>query len=407
LAAKLLTLEDLQLEEKRVFLRVDMNTPVDPKNGELLELSRIQEAAMTIKDLRSSRLVIASHQGRVGRSDYLPLEKHAVALSNALNRKVRFVEDVFGESARHSIDQLQPGEAVLLDNLRFAAEENIDFSFEDAKDTIFVKRLVGHLDACVLDAFPTAHRSPPSIVGFVDFMPTCAGRVVAKELKSLERIFSIEKGPYVTVLGGAKLSDRIEAIDALIANNRADNVLLAGMVGLLFLKAAGKYRAPLGDEAEKKLLIRARQLLDDYSEKFLLPIDVAIRENGTRKEVSVGDLPLTAQVMDIGHKTIDSYSRMIKGAGTVFMSGPAGAFEFDEFGSGTKELLVAMGTSFGTTIVSGGHLTAALHKFGIHESIDHISTAGGALVQYLAGKKLPLIEALERATDRWGNRKAE
>jgi phosphoglycerate kinase len=398
---KILTMDNLELDGKKVFVRVDINTPVNPQTGELLELSRMEEAAITISDMPKSVVVVASHQGRVGRYDYISMEKHAKALSRILGKEVKFVEDTLGSAAKSAIDGAKPGDVLVLDNLRFTAEENMEFSVADAQKTVLVSRLKPHIDVCVLDAFPTAHRAHPSIIGFAGLVPTCAGRVVAKELMKLERIFAIEKGPYVTVLGGAKVSDRIEAIDALIANQRADKVLLSGLVSLVFLKSKGRYRGPLEIENEQKMLLRARQLLDDHPENFELPTDVAIRADGARKELLVGDVPPGAAVLDIGSRTIDRYSRLIKGAGTVFMSGPPGAFEYEEFGLGTESLLKAMAGSFGTTIVSGGHLSAALYRFGIHDSIDHISTAGGALVQFLAGKRLPLIDALERAAVEW------
>ncbi len=204
------------------------------------------------------------------------------------------------------------------------------------------------------------------------------------------------------MLGGAKVTDRIEAIDALIANNRADKVLLCGLVALVFLKAKGKYRGELKVENEAKMMVKARQLMDDHPETFELPVDVAIRVDGSRKELDVSQVTEKMAVLDVGAKTIDKYSRYIKGAGTVFMSGPPGAFEYAEFAVGTEMLLKALADSFGTTIVSGGHLSAALNRFGVNESIDHVSTAGGALVQYLAGKRLPLMDALERAAAKWG-----
>jgi len=399
--ARILTMDNLELDGKKVFVRVDINTPVNPATGELLELSRIEEAAITIRDLANSAVIVASHQGRVGRYDYISMEKHARALTKALGKEVRFVEDVFGEAAKAAIDTAKPGDVLMLDNLRFTAEENMEFSVEDAEKTVLVTRLRPHIDASVLDAFPTAHRAHPSIVGFAGLVPTCAGRVVARELMKLERIAAIEKGPYVTVLGGAKVSDRIEAIDALIANERADKVLLSGLVALVFLKSKGRYRGALQVENEQKMLIKARQLLDDHPDNFELPTDVAIRVDGGRKEVEVMEVQGSNAVLDIGKKTIDRYSRFIKGAGTVFMSGPPGAFEYEEFGVGTEMLLKALSSSFGTTIVSGGHLSAALYNFGLHESIDHVSTAGGALVQYLAGKRLPLMDALERSASKW------
>ncbi len=403
---KMLTLEDLDLEGKVVFVRVDINTPVHPETGALIEQARLEEAASTIRDLSASKVVVASHQGRVGRSDFVSLAPHAQVLKDILGKEVKFVEDVFGPSALNAIDSLSDGEVLLLENLRFTAEENQEYKPAAAEGTFLVKRISKHVQACVLDAFSTAHRSSPTIVGFAGLVPTCAGRTVGRELRMLDRIASVEKGPYVTVLGGAKVSDRLEAVDALIANKRADKVLLCGLVGLVFLKAIGKYRGDLGIDGEQKYVLKARQLWDDDPARYEVPIDVAIKGNGNggRKEVEVSEIMGQPQVLDIGSKTVERYSRFIKGAGTVFMSGPPGAFEYDEFSYGTEHLLRAMASSLGTTIISGGHLSSALRKYGIHDQIDHISTAGGALVQYLAGKRLPLIDALERSSEKWGQR---
>lgn len=397
-----MTLEDLELDDKRVFLRVDVNTPVHPDTGALIEQARLEEAAATIEDLSKSKVVVASHQGRVGRSDYTSLVRHAETLQAILRKPVKFVPDVFGPEALREIDSMVPGEVLVLDNLRFTAEENQEYKPADAEKTFLVSRLRKHVDACVLDAFSTAHRSSPTIVGFAELVPTCAGRTVGRELRMLDRIVAVEKGPYVTVLGGAKVSDRLEAIDALIANKRADKVLLCGVVGLVFMKAAGRYKGDLKIDGEQKFLLKARQLIDEDPERFAMPIDVGIKVDGGRINVDLREVAAQAQVLDIGPKTVEKYERHIKGAGTVFMSGPPGAFEWDEFSYGTEQLLKAMASSLATTIISGGHLSSALRKYGIHEQIDHISTAGGALVQYLAGKRLPLIDALERAADKWG-----
>jgi phosphoglycerate kinase len=401
---RMLTLENLELDNKVVFVRVDINTPVHPETGKLIEQTRLEEAALTIKDLSNSKVVVASHQGRVGRPDYVSLAPHAQALQRIMGKPVMFVEDVFGPAALGTMDSLSSGEVLLIDNLRFTAEENQEYKYTDAEKTFLVQRISKHVQACVLDAFSTAHRSSPTIVGFASLVPTCAGRTVGRELRMLDRIVSVEKGPYVTVLGGAKVSDRLEAIDALIANKRADKVLLCGVVGLVFLKAVGKYKGDLGIEGEQKSVLKARQLWDDDPTRYELPLDVAVKVDGERKEMDTGALVGQPQVLDVGPNTVERYSRFIKGAGTVFMSGPPGAFEWNEFSYGTESLLEAMASSLGTTIISGGHLSSALRKYGIHDQIDHISTAGGALVQYLAGERLPLIDALERASDRWGQR---
>ena len=398
---RMLTLEDLELMDKVVFLRADLNTPLDPGTGKLSEKTRLEEAATTIRDLPESKVVVASHQGRVGRSDYVSMAPHALALQEILGKPVKFVEDVFGPTALEAMDSLNPGEVMLIDNLRFTAEENQEYKPASAEKTFLVGRIKNHIQACVLDGFSTAHRATPTIVGFAELVPTCAGRTLGRELRKLDRIVTVEKGPYVAVLGGTKVGDRLEEIDALVTNGRADKVLLSGLVGLVFLKAAGKYRSELGIEGERQFVLKARQLLDDNPGRYELPEDVGILSDGTRKELAILELAGQAQVLDIGRKTVERYERLIKGAGTVFMTGPPGAFELDQFGYGTENLLGAMASSLGTTIISGGQLSSAARKYGVHDQIDHLSTAGSALVQYLAGKRLPMIDALERAADKW------
>ncbi len=391
----MLTIEDLSLDNKVVFLRVDMNTPLDPSTKKLLELNRIQEAAVTIRDLSKSKVVVGSHQGRVGRDDFISLSQHAEALSQILGKPVKFADDIFGPTALHEIDSLKVGDVLLLENLRFTAEENMEYSPEEASKTILVQKLYKHFDACVLDAFPTAHRAHPSIVGFAYLLPTCAGRLVSKELKALNRIMMVEKAPFTTVLGGAKVSDRLEAIDTLIANKRADKVLLCGLIANVFLKASRKIEYDIGIDKEQKMVDKASFLMADYPDTFELPVDVAVERSKERVEIPIEQLKNGDKVFDIGSKTIDHYSRIIRSSGTIFMSGPPGLFEDPRFGVGTESLLRAMASSFGTTIISGGHLSAALQRFGIKDWIDHVSTAGGALVLFLAGKQLPLIEALD------------
>jgi len=401
-ARRILTIEDLGLEGKTVFVRVDINTPVDPVSGRLLDLSRIVEASTTIRDLAGiCRVVVGSHQGRVGRYDYISLEGHARELSRALGRDVKFVPDVMGPAALDEIRRLDVGDILLLDNLRFVAEENMEFGFEEAKNTVFVRRLRPVLEAVVLDAFPTAHRAHPSIVGLSEVLPTCGGRLVVKEMRAMERILTVAKGPYTAVLGGAKVSDRLEAIETLIANGRGDKVLLTGVIANVFLKAKGVLKGRLNLDKEEAYVAKAAKLLEAYPDVFELPLDLGVERGGERFDVEAGELREGDRVLDIGPRTVDHYSRLIRSAGTVFMSGPPGAFEIDGFGMGTERLLRAMASSYATTIVSGGHLAAALERFKIREWIDHISTAGGALVLYLAGKSLPMIEALTRAAERW------
>ncbi|MEJ2260552.1 MAG: phosphoglycerate kinase [Nitrosopumilaceae archaeon] len=394
---KVLTLDDFDLKDKTVFLRVDMNCPIDPETMEITGTKRIEEAIETIKALEEAKVVVASHQGRVGNKDYTGMDKHAEVLEKLLNKKVKYVEDVIGQAAQNEIKNLQNGEVLLLDNLRLCAEENYEFSPEAASKTIMVSRLSKLFDLCVLDSFPSAHRSHPSIVGFPQVLPACAGRIVEREVRNLDEIMTVAKAPHVIVLGGSKVPDRLEAIKLLIQNGRADHVLLTGVIGNVFMRAQARIKFPLGIKREEEVVAKAHSLIGEYPDVFSTPVDIAIDKDGERVEMDVREINKGDKIYDLGPKTVDFYSKLIAGAGTVFISGPAGYFEKENFSYGTKGLLEAVANSMATTIVSGGHLTSVLKSHGLAEKINHISTAGGALVLYLTGEKLPMIKALEDA----------
>jgi len=397
---KLLTLDDFELRGKSVFLRVDMNCPIDPNTMEIIGTNRIEETITTINAIKDSKLVIASHQGRVGNKDYTGMEKHAQVLEKLLNRKIKYVQDIIGESAQTAIKNLKDGDILLLDNLRLCAEENYEFSPADAGKTIMVKRLEKLFDLCVLDSFPSAHRSHPSIVGFAHVLPACAGKIVEREVRKLDEIMTVAKAPHVIVLGGSKVDDRLEAIKMLIKKGRADHVLLAGLIGNVFMRAQGRIRAPLGIKREEEIVAKAHTLIGEYPDVFSTPVDVAVDKDGSRVELDVRDLSREDTIYDLGTKTVDYYNKLISGAGTVFISGPPGFFEKEEFSFGTKGILEGVANSMATTIVSGGHLTSALKRYGLIDKINHISTAGGALVLYMTGETLPMIQVLEEAAKR-------
>ena len=402
---KFLTIDDFDFKGKTVFLRVDMNCPIDPDTLEISGTKRIEEIIETINSLNSAKIVIASHQGRVGNKDYTSMEKHAEVLQKLLNRKVTYVNDVIGSAAQNEIKKLNDGEILLLDNLRLCAEENYEFSGSNAAKTIMVRRLSKLLDLCVLDSFPSAHRSHPSIVGFPYVLPACAGRLVEKEVKKLDEIMSVTKAPHVLVLGGKKVEDRLEAIRLLIENGRADHVLLTGLIGNVFLRAQGRIRSTLGIKREDEIVAKAHTLIGEFPDVFSTPVDVAVEQNGKRVELDIRELNKDDEIYDLGPKTIEHYGKIISEAGTVFISGPAGFFEKEDFGYGTKALLEVVAASKATTIVSGGHLSSALKKFGLVEKITHISTAGGALVRYLTATKLPMIKALEESAEKYKAKK--
>jgi len=398
---KLLTLDDFELKGKTIFLRVDMNCPINPETMEISGSKRIEEVTETINSINDAKIVVASHQGRVGNKDYTGMEKHAEVLEKLLNKKIKYVEDVLGTSAKNEIKNLKDGEILLLDNLRLCAEENYEFSPESAAKTIMVQRLAKLFDFCVLDSFPSAHRSHPSIVGFPYVLPACAGKIVEREVRKLDEIMTVAKAPHVIVLGGSKVEDRFEAIKLLINKGRADYVLLTGLIGNVFMRAQGRIRSPLGIKREEEIVSKAHSLIGEYPDVFSTPVDVAIDKDGSRVEIDVRDLGKEDTIYDLGPKTVEYYNKIISGAGTVFISGPPGYFEKEQFSFGTKGILEGVANSMATTIVSGGHLTSALKKYGLAEKINHISTAGGALVLYLTGEKLPMIQALEDAAKRF------
>ena len=398
---KVLTLDDFDLKSKTVFLRVDMNCPIDPATMEILGTKRIEECIGTIRLLKDSKVVVASHQGRVGNKDYCGMDKHAEVLESMIGRKIKYVEDVIGQAAQDAIRDMQDGDILFLDNLRLCAEENYEFAPENAAKTVMVSRLSQLFDLCILDSFPSAHRSHPSIVGFPQVLPACAGRIVEKEVRNLDEIMTVAKAPHVIVLGGSKVIDRLEAIKLLIQNGRADHILLTGLIGNVFMRAQARIKSPLGIRKEDEVVSKAHSLIGEYPDVFVTPVDVAIDKDGERIEMDVREMSRDDKVYDLGPKTVEYYSRLIAGAGTVFISGPAGFFEKENFSYGTKALLGAVANSMATTIVSGGHLNTALKRYGLADRINHTSTAGGALVLYLTGRKLPMIKALEDAAARY------
>ena len=396
---KIRTLNDFDIKGKTVLLRVDMNVPIDPETKEITGNRRIQDVAITVKALDGAKIVIISHQGRVGRDDFVGMENHAKELEKFCGKKVKYVCDIIGTHAQSEIKNMNDNEVILLDNLRMCAEENYEFTLEESAKTIMVQRLKDLFDLFVLDSFPSAHRTHPSLVGFAQVLPTCAGKLVEKEVNQLENILTVAKSPFVIILGGSKVDDRLKALKMLIKKERADHVLLTGLIGNVFLRAQGRIKFPLNIKNEDKLVSEAHTLIGEYPDVFSTPVDIAVNKNEKRLEIDVRDLNKDDQIFDVGQKTLDYYSKMISGAGTVFISGPAGFFEKEDFQFGTKSLLESVATSMATSIVSGGHLTFALKKYDLADKVNHISTAGGALVRYLTGQKLPMIKCLEDAAN--------
>ena len=397
----ILTLDDFDVNGKTVLLRVDMNCPIHPETGEILGTKRIEQVVETINALDGAKIVVISHQGRVGRDDFVGMEEHAKQLEKFSGKKVKYVADVIGSLAQEEIKKMDGSEIILLDNLRLCAEENYEFSLEESKRTIMVQRLKDLFELFILDSFPSAHRTHPSLVGFAQVLPTCAGRLLENEVKQLESILTVAKSPFTVVLGGSKVDDRLKAIKLLIKKERADHVLLTGVIANVFLRAQGRIKFPLNIKDEDELVSEAHSLIGEHPDVFSTPVDIAVNKDGNRVEIDVRELTKDDDIYDIGTKTVEHYTKMITSAGTVFMSGPAGFFEKSNFQNGTKSLLESISESMATSIISGGHLTSALKQYNLNEKVNHVSTAGGALVRYLTGQKLPMLKCLEDAAEQF------
>lgn len=393
------TLADAGKLTGTVMLRVDFNSPIDPSSNQILDDKRFREHLPTVQALEDARLVILTHQSRPGKKDYTTLEAHAAKLERLLGRPVTYVEDIFGRCAREAIRNAKRGDVLMLENLRFAAEENLTLKPEEAKKTLLVKKLAAMADVYVNDAFGTAHRSQPSIVGLPLVLPSMAGLLMEKEVANLSRVFSGAPRPVTFVLGGTKVDDSIAVAENVLARGTADKVIAVGVVGNVFLLAAGydigQPSARLIDELGYRAEIdKAKRLLETYRDRLSMPHSVAVREDGGRVEYPVDAVPENAQVLDIGTDSISSLAGAIAESGTVVVNGPAGLFEEDLFAVGTFELMKAAAT-VEFSVVGGGHSGAAIERLGIEDQFTHISTGGGAAIEFLTGKKMPAIEALE------------
>ena len=406
--AKYLTLDDVNVKDKVVLVRVDFNSPVDPKTKKVLDDTRIRaHGETTIKELaeKGAKVVVLAHQGRKGDPDFIPLKQHAEILGKVLGKPVKYVDDVFGEKAQKAIRELKSGEILVLDNVRNFAGETKEGTPEDHAKTEFVKALTPLADLFVNDAFAAAHRAHVSMVGFTAVLPSVAGRIMERELKSLSKVLENPEKPCVYVLGGAKADDSLEISKYVLDNKIADYVLTGGVVGQVFLAAKGvDLGKPNMDFLKEKnlmdLLPGIKELMQKYTDKIRTPKDLAAEVNGKRKEISVNDLPMDQPTFDIGPKTIEEYSKLIRSAKSIVVSGPMGVYERKEFAFGTKKIFEEIAKSKAFSLAGGGHTIAALQEFGLSNKISYVSTAGGALIEFLMGKKLPGVVALEKAATR-------
>jgi phosphoglycerate kinase len=403
MAFDFLTLDDVETTDKTVFLRVDINSPLDPVSKRILNDSRIKATLGTLNDLGDARVVVGAHQSRPGKYDFTSLELHARVLQMYLNSRVRFVDDTMGEKAQRAIKEVKVGEVLVLDNLRMIDEENRQGPPEEAVETEMVKTLSPYFDFTANDAFAAAHRSQPSLVGFGEVMPMMAGRLMECELDAVNRVVEDPDRPCVFVLGGVKVEDRIPVIRRVLRDGIADRVLIGGLVRETFHLAQGRNPGKLETlpGSERALVEEARELLGEYGDSIVMPVDVALDVKGTRVEIQADSLT-DERTYDIGLNTLALFCDEIKRAGTVVAEGPLGMFERRLFNTGTKEVLRAMAECEGFTLVGGGHLGGMASMMDVDWRMSHVSTGGGAMLTLLAGGRMPVVEALERAKRRYG-----
>ncbi len=403
--AKYKTLDDFDVKNKVVLVRVDFNSEIDLQTKKVTSDVRIRaHAESTLKELaeKGAKTVVLAHQGRKVDPDYTPLKEHAAILQNILKCPVKYVDDLFGDKAKAAIKNLKGGEILVLENVRSWDKETKSMSPEEASKTELVQNLAPLANLFVNDAFAAAHRGHVSMVGFTAVLPSAAGRIMERELKSLSKALEKPEKPSVYVMGGAKADDSLEISKYVLGNGIADYVLVGGVTSQLFLAAKGfdlgkKNMDFLAKKELTGLIPGIKALMEQYGEKVVVPIDVALDVNGKRKEIPVSKLPTDYSIFDIGAKTVEKYSRIILTAKSIVVSGPMGVYENKEFNYGTKKVFEAIANSKAFSLAGGGNTIAAIQEYNLTKKISYISTAGGALIEFLMGKKLPGVVALETA----------
>ncbi len=387
------TIRDIDLKGKRVFVRCDFNVPMD-ENKNITDNRRIVSAIPTIKYLidQGCKIVLSSHLGRP-KGEFkkeFSLAPVAVELSKQLGQEVLMAKDVIGEDAKRLSENLQPGQVMLLENVRFHKEETDN-------DPEFAKKLASYGEIFVNDAFGTAHRAHASTEGVAHYIPAVSGFLIEKELKFLGEALENPERPFVSILGGSKVSDKIAVIDSLL--EKVNVLLIGGGMAYTFFKALGY---SVGNSiCEDDKIDLAKELMEKAKAKnvkMLLPVDNKLgKEFSANTETMIVDrdsIPDGWEGLDIGPKTIELYSEELRKAKTIIWNGTVGVAEFDLFATGTNELAKVLAESDATTIIGGGDTAAAVQKAGLADKMTHVSTGGGASLEFLEGKKLPGIECL-------------
>ena len=388
------TLKDMDFKGKKVLVRVDFNVPL--KDGVVGDKTRIKAALPTIEYLikEDAKVLLISHLGRPGgeAKDDLRMDPVAKALANLLNKEVKKADNCIGEEVKKAADNLENGEVMLLENSRFHAGEK-------KNDPEFAKELAALADLYVNDAFGAAHRAHATTVGVTEYLPAAAGFLMQRELNALGEVMENPASPFVAIMGGAKVSDKIDVIKNLI--NKVDKLIVAGGIANTFLLAKGYEVGDSLVEADKVDL--AKELMTEAEEKgvdIVLPVDVVIADDfsndANTQTVAVDEIPAGWQVLDCGGpQSLENYKEIIKTAKTVIWNGPLGVFEMEKFAHGTVELAKALAESDAHSVIGGGDSAAAINQAGVADKMSHISTGGGASLMFFEGKELPGVAAID------------
>ncbi|AKG91141.1 phosphoglycerate kinase [Geoglobus ahangari] len=394
------TLDDVSFSGKRVLMRIDINAPI--VESEILDTTRFRSHVPTIEELEDCRLVLLAHQSRPGKKDFTSLSKHAEVLSRLLDRDVEYVDELFSSCAIRKIEEMEEGDIILLENVRFYSEEELKKSPEEHARSHMVSKLSRHFDLYVNDAFSASHRAHASLVGFPVVLPAVVGRLVEKEITALSTALRSD-GRKAFVLGGAKISDSVKVMKNVLENGIAEKVYLTGVVANYFLMLSG---VKLGEKNEKVVEDNKeglsdeemRELLERYRDRIVLPVDFGVESEEGRVDLSIEEferLDEKPPIKDIGRETVRMFSHEIEQYDVAVINGPAGVFEEEEFAYGTFEILKAVSRA-GFSVVGGGHISSAARLAGLDERMDHISTGGGASIRFLSGEKLPALEVIKK-----------
>ncbi len=393
--------KDVDLKGKKVLMRVDINSNIDIENNRIRESPRIHALIPSLEELKDSAVVIMAHQSRPGAKDFTSLEMHAEEIRKLLDRPVKYVEDVFGEKAIHAIKELKIGEVLVLNNVRTWELETKQFKdFSEAEDLEMIQTLAPLFDYFIADAFGAAHRAQPSIIGWPTLL---AGPTTVKEFKYMSKIIESPEKPMVMLIGGAKAIDKFKAMKFNFENEKLDYALCSGLTAILIMEAIGIETGEPNKAAIAKDLEKAKEDIKETYEKFkdkiILPKDLVIDDNGNRKAINIDELKkYNAVTGDIGPKTTEEFKSIIIKAKTIIANGPPGIFEKEVFRKGTFDMVEAMAEAAKTggalAVIGGGEMGTAAEMSGYAKDVSFISTGGGALLEILSGKDVPMVRAL-------------